>query len=109
MNVPKIILEQLGGQRFIVTTGSSHFVGDGCTLRMNLSKNISKANRLFITLDADDTYTMRFFHYTAPRFNTKTYTFTEEKVKNIKEISGVYCDMLSEIFEQTTGLYTRLF
>lgn len=108
MRVADIILQQLGGGRFIAMTGSKNFVSDGNTLRMSLAKNSSKANRLWITLDGDDTYTMRFFKYAAPRFNTKTCTFTEEKVTEIKKISGVYCDMLQDIFTNTTGLYTRI-
>lgn len=108
MRVADIILEQLGGYRFTVMTGAHGFIADGNTLRMMLTKNASKANRLWITLDGDDTYTMRFFKYTAPRFNTKTCTFTEEKVTEIKKISGVYCDQLQDIFTETTGLYTRI-
>lgn len=107
MRVADIILNQLGGGRFAAMTGSSHFVSDGNTLRMSLAKNSSKANRLYITLDPDDTYTMRFFRYSAPRFNSKTISFTDEKITEIKEIKGVYCDMLQGIFTQVTGLYTR--
>lgn len=109
MDIPRIILNQLGGQHFIVATGSNHFVGDKNTLRMNLTKNNSGANRLWITLDYDDTYTMRFFHYTSPRLNKKTYTFTDAKTKEIKTYSGIYCDQLRELFEETTELYTSLF
>lgn len=108
MRVADIILEQLGGYRFAVMTGSKNFIADGNTLRMSLVRNSSKANRLWITLDGDDTYTMRFFKYTAPRFNTKTCTFTKEKVTEIKKISGVYCDQLQDIFTEVTGLYTRI-
>ena len=102
------ILEQLGGNKFIVMTGSKNFVADGNTLRMTLAKNVSKANRLYITLNADDTYTMRFFKCTAPRFNSKTLSFTNEKIKDIKIVNGVYCDMLRNIFETVTELYTSL-
>lgn len=108
MRVADIILEQLVGHKFVVMTGSKNFLADGNTLRMNLAKNGSKANRLWITLDADDTYTMRFFKYTAPRFNSKTLTFTEEKITEVREHKGVYCDMLQDIFTEVTGLYTRL-
>ena len=52
MKVAEKILEQLGGQKFIAMTGANHFVADGNTLRMALPKNASKANRLYITLDA---------------------------------------------------------
>ena len=60
MKVANMILEQLGGQKFLAMTGANHLVADGNTLRMTLPKNASKANRLYITLDATDTYTMHF-------------------------------------------------
>lgn len=44
MRVADIILNQLGGNKFVVMTGSKNFVSDGNTLRMNLAKNCSKAN-----------------------------------------------------------------
>lgn len=108
MRVADIILEQLGGHRFVVMTGSKNFLSDGNKLRMTLAKNMSKANRLEITLDADDTYTMRFYKFTAGRFSKKTWTFTDDKITEIKSFSGVYCDMLQDIFTQVTGMYTSL-
>lgn len=108
MTVANIIYNQLGGNKFVVMTGSKNFLDDGNTLRMALAKNASKANRLWITLEADDTYTMRFFKYTAPRYSTKTYTFSDEKITEVRTIKGVYCDMLQELFTEVTGLYTRL-
>lgn len=108
MTVAQIIYQQLGGNKFVVMTGSKNFLDDGNTLRMALAKNASKANRLWITLEADDTYTMRFFRYTAPRYSTKTYTFSDEKITEVRTIKGVYCDMLQELFTEVTGLYTRL-
>lgn len=107
MRVAEIILNQLGGNRFVAMTGSKNFVSDGNTLRMSLYKNASKANRLWITLDPDDTYTMRFFRYTAPRVNSKTMRFYPEKVTEVKTIHTVYCDQLQDLFTEVTGLYTR--
>jgi hypothetical protein len=108
MRVAETILEQLGGNKFLVMTGAKNLVADGNTLRMQLPKNMSKANRLYITLEADDTYTMRFFKYTAGRLNMKTLEYTEDKVKEVKTVQGVYCDMLQGIFTETTGMYTHL-
>ena len=108
MEIANTILTQLGGNKFIAMTGSKNFVADGNTLRMTLARNASKANGLYITLEADDTYTMRFFKYTAPRFNSKTLTFTDEKIKDVEVISGVYFDMLQSIFTRVTGMYTSL-
>ena len=111
MKVANIILQQLGGNRFIAMTGASHFVSDGNTLRMNLPRNASKANRLYITLAADDTYTMRFFYYRAGgwRVNHKTMTVTETKTveRDVYKIEGVYFDQLQSIFTKQTGLYTH--
>lgn len=108
MSVPQIILEQLGGQKFIAMTGCKNFVGDKNMLRMTIPKNMSKANRLEITL-VNDLYNMRFYKYTAPRLNKKTYEFIDEKIVEIELFEGVYADMLQELFTQVTGMYTRLF
>ena len=108
MSVANVILQQLGGNKFIVMTGSKHFLSDGNTLRMSLTKNDSKANRLEVTLDADDTYTMRFYKYTAGRLNKKTLSWTEDKVVEVYKVNGVYWDMLQAVFTEITGLATRL-
>lgn len=108
MSVANTILEQLGGNRFIAMTGAKNFLADGNTLRMTLPKNRSKANRLYITLDAMDTYTMYFFKFTAGRLNKKTFAWTPDKQEDIEKISGVYADMLQDIFTSVTGMYTHL-
>ena len=108
MRVTDIILEQLGGSKFLAMTGANHLLSDRNTLRMNLPKNASKANRLWITLNANDTYTMNFFRFTAGKLNKKTFTWTEDKKVNVKEFKGVYCDMLQDIFTSVTGMYTHL-
>lgn len=108
MTVANEILKQLGGNKFLAMTGANHLLSDGNTLRMNLPKNASKANRLWITLNADDTYTMNFFKFTAGRLNKKTFVWTEDKKVDVKEVKGVYCDMLQDIFTSVTGMYTSL-
>lgn len=108
MKVADIILEQLGGNKFLAMTGAKNLLADGNTLRMTLPKNRSKANRLYITLDPDDTYTMRFFRFTAGRLNMKTFAWIEDKTMEVKETSGVYADMLQDIFTSVTGMATHL-
>ena len=108
ITVANTIYQQLGAGRFTAMTGAKNFVYDNNSLRMTLPKNMSKANRLTITLNWDDTYTMRFWKYTAGRLNKKTFEWIPEKITEIKEINGVYCDMLQEILTETTGMYTRL-
>lgn len=108
MEVATTILEQLGGNKFLAMTGAHHLVADGNTLRMQLPKNMSKANRLHITLDWDDTYTMRFFKYTPGRLNMKTLEWKEDKEEEVRTLKGVYWDMLQELFAEVTGMYTHL-
>lgn len=99
--IAQTILQQIGGRRFTVMTGSKNFIDMGKGLRMNLSRNQTQANRLEITLDeSTDTYTMRFYKQSITKhFNVK--------IKEIAEYDMVYCDMLEEMFTSVTGLYTR--
>ncbi|WP_455643767.1 hypothetical protein [Parabacteroides sp.] len=97
-----IILQQLGGNKFIVMTGSKYFVydrnEDGNTyLRMKLTRNRSKAQYLRIILNSSDLYDMIFY-----RFDRKDNHIV------VKEHNNVYCDQLQELFTETTGLYTHL-
>ncbi len=106
--VADIILWQLGGRRFQVMTGSKNFLSDGNTLCMTLARNGSGANRLHITLEMDDTYTMRFFHFTPSRLNSKTLKWSEENTREIAEYEGIYAEDLCRIFTSVTGLETQL-
>ena len=112
MSIAQTILQQLGGNRFVAMTGAHHFLSDGNTLRMQLPRNASRANRLWITLDWDDTYTMRFFYYRpgGTRIDYKRMKVHELREINetVYEISGIYCDQLQEIFTAQTGMYTHL-
>ena len=114
-DLSRTIIQQLGGNHFIAMTGTKDFIMDTekDTLRMSLTRNASKANRLYITYNPDDTYTMRFFRYTAPRFKIdhKKQTFTQypEKITEVRTFEHIYCDQLQELFTEVTGMYTRLF
>ena len=100
--VAKIILQQIGGSRFLTMTGSRDLINLGNGLRMSLSRNKTSANRLEIIYDEGaDLYNLRFYRQS---FSKKTF---EVKTKDIKKIDGVYCDMLEDIFTDVTGLYTR--
>ncbi|HJG89326.1 hypothetical protein [Barnesiella viscericola] len=100
--IAQTILEQIGGRRFAVMTGSKNFTDLGNGLLMNLAKNTTSANRLEIIYDeVTDLYNMRFYRKT---FSKKTF---ESKTKDIAKYEGVYFDMLEYIFTEETGLYTR--
>lgn len=49
--IAKTILEQIGGRRFAVITGSKDFIDMGNGLRMSLARNKTSANRLDIIYD----------------------------------------------------------
>lgn len=108
--IAETILDQLGGGRFIVMTGSKNFIADGNTLRMTLARNASKANRLDITLNGKDLYDMRFYRYTAPRYSTRGGQFRTypEKITEVKTYNDIFFDQLQELFTSVTGLYTKL-
>jgi len=102
------ILQQLGGRKFVAMTGSKNMLFAEITesnpniwLRMDLSKNSGKVNRLKIVLNANDTYTMKFY-------NQRIVNYTDVKISNEQTFEGVYCDQLREIFTKVTGLYTTL-
>lgn len=97
MQVAKTILEQLGGNKFVVMTGSKNFLAGENFIRMNLTRNKAKAKWLKITLNGKDLYDMDFF--TAD----KNFNLTS-KVK----FEDVYFDQLQSFFTKATGLYTSL-
>lgn len=96
METYKIIFSQLGGNKFLVTTGSKNLLSSKNGLSMHLAKNKSGAKYLEITLAGDDTYTLKF---------TK---LVKSNLVTVKLIEGVYCDNLQSVFTEVTGLYTHL-
>lgn len=114
--IAQIILEQLGGNKFLVMTGSKvKYCGDNngnSYIMFSLTKNLLHAQFLKITLTAMDDYTMQFskikrtLNKDLAKLGIKIY---DEEHQILKTIEGVYCDMLQDIFEEQTGLYTTLF
>jgi len=105
------ILNQLGGNKFIAMTGSKNFVSDTNSLRMSLTQNKARAKWLRITLNSMDTYKLEFI--TSKKTLNKEYAaigvkIYDEQAITVKELDGVYCDQLQEIFTSVTGLYTHL-
>lgn len=132
MNIATTILQQLGGNHFIVMTGAKNFIAIKDGIRFTIGRNGSKANMVQIILKWDDTYTMQFWRkgsvinpYTIlmkqagkglerDAFNEAVKKATEKAKKNaepklLKEYDGIYCDQLQELFTEYTGLYTKLF
>lgn len=108
IEIANTIIAQLGGSKFTAMTGSKNFAAIKNGVTMNLARNISGANRLEITLNAGDTYDMRFYRYTRGRMNLKTFTTSPDKIKEIKSYSDIYADQLQGIFTDVTGMDTHL-
>jgi len=102
------IINQLGGNKFTAMTGSKNFIALDNGVRMDLTKNMSGANKLYITLDGADLYNMKFIKYTPGRLNKKTFAYTDDKTTEIKEYNGIFAEQLQELFTVTTGLDTHL-
>jgi len=102
MNVATIILQQLGGNKFIAMTGAKNLVSDGQSLNFKLPNNFAKKgiNFVKITLMPTDTYKMVF-----SKITWKGYVPT---VKPIQEYTDVYNDQLQTLFTEATGLDTHL-
>ena len=96
MQVAKTILEQLGGAgRLQVMTGAYNFVAypNGVSFKF---KN-RKVNYVKITLNGMDLYDVEFLKLTV------------NSQKKVAEFEDIYFDQLIDIFEETTGMYLRLF
>ena len=102
-SIAATILSQLGGNKFIVMTGSKNFgfsenKKGNAQLSFHVTRNAVKAQFCTIELTSLDTYNMIF-----TKLNKKTY-----ELITIKEEKGLYNDMLQSTFTNVTGLYTSL-
>jgi len=97
------ILAQLGGRQFTTMVGAKYITACDDTPLGGLSlrfKMCSKANYIKITVDEMDTYTVAFH-----RINSRNI---EKSMTPVKVYTGVYNDMLQDIFKSYTGLETSL-
>jgi hypothetical protein len=99
----EIILEQLGGRRFLAMTGARDLYFDDTGLRFALPNQfaLQGINRVQIALTPMDTYTLRAHCVKSKRGGMPTVTL-------IDEIDGIYWEELAAVFERLTGLRTRL-
>lgn len=96
LEIAKIILAQMGGNKLKVMVGAKDFVTieNGLQFRFMRSNGI---NMVRVVLDEGaDLYNMEFISMHGGSIKQKAYH------------EGVYCDQLTSIFEKETGLYTSL-
>lgn len=97
MTVATTILQQLGGGQFAAMVGLrdviAHPMGVQFSIGEGAACGISKV-RIFLT--PSDVYTMEFF------------SKRKGEWVSVQQYDEVYCDMLQDLFEQTTGFYCTL-
>lgn len=99
MPIAEIILQQIGGNKFIAMTGAKYLCSTDNSLRFQLPARFAKngINYVIISLNSDDLYDIEFAKLRADRLTT------------IGEIeTGVYAEDLQKFFTARTGLDTRL-
>ena len=100
-NIAKTILQQLGGNKFISTTGAKNFtnIPNGLSFKIAITgAGITKQNINYIKIimNSSNTYTMEF----------GITRITEYKI--INTIKDVHAEQLQKIFTRETGLETHL-
>lgn len=90
------ILAQLGGGRFLAMTGAKGLLGLPNGLAFQIGRNATRANRVRVTLDASDTYTIT------------TSRYAKLNVTPVAKLEGVYAEDLQRAFTDLTGLDTHL-
>lgn len=91
------ILNQLGGNRFIMMTGAKHFGVGKEGLSFKIGRNSKQVNHIKIDYDRGrDLYNMKFDWV------------TKRGIKNKKTLKGIYADQLQKVFTMHTGMYTSL-
>ena len=95
---PKQLLQQLGGNRFIMMVGAKNLAVDKSRneLHMKIGRNSKGVNFVRIKLSSMDLYDMEFLQVRAGKIKIKS------KVKD------VYADQLGKMFKKHTGLNVRL-
>lgn len=112
------ILTQLGGNKFLLMTGSKvkyYKIEDGLlSLVFSLTRNKNKYQFLTISLNVLDLYDMTFSKVNPPTkkeidkwFNGEAPDYPEAKVTK-ELIENVYVEDLQTIFTEKTGLFTCL-
>lgn len=99
--VAKTILQQLGGNKFIVMTGAKNFIAgnnNDLTFRLPGGGGFCKngINAVRIALTPADEYDLTFWRVRG------------KYCKVIEEVKGIYVDQLQEVFTRVTGLDTHL-
>ena len=94
----EVILQQLGGNKFIAMTGAKNLgtSGNKKNLSFSIGRNSKSITHVKITLTSADLY------------DVEVINARGAKIKVVKKVKGVYADMLQKIFTKYTGMRTSL-
>ena len=95
MSIGQTVAEQIGRHAFVMI-GARDILTTERGLQFAVGRNERKVSKIAITLEADDTYTMRF------------YAGRGLGLREIAAATMVYADSLRPTIEAHTGLYTSL-
>jgi len=92
------MINQLGGGRFRMMTGAKDFVFDNSkkSLTFKIGRNAKGVTHVRITLNGRDLYDVEWLAVRGGKVTTKA------------KDDGIYADMLRDVFENRTGMYTSL-
>ena len=113
----RTIIQQIGGSKFLVMTGSKfQYYGYDklgyVYLMIKLTRNPSKAQYLKIQLNSNDLYDLTFSRIKKtlnPEYKAMGIKIYDEENVIIKKYKDVYADRLQDIFTWVTGMLTRLY
>jgi hypothetical protein len=114
--VARTILEQLGGQRFVVMTGAKNFIGGPDSLSFKIPKT-RRIRGVRITRTPADTYTVEFFTWGRRARQVHKVRRTREQkdsggrygcLDTVATVEDVYAGQLRDVFTRVTGLQTSL-
>lgn len=95
-SVAKIILQQLGANKFAAMTGAKHFVAGDNHLIFQIPSANEGINKVKVLLNSYDTYNVAFYRQRGI------------KLTLVAEHKGIYVDCLQSLFTKVTGLDTHL-
>ena len=99
----KVLLKQLGGNKFIMMTGAKNFGLGPKGIGFKIGRNSKKINYIRIDLDrGKDLYNIEFIRMARKKGEVSP------TLKVVKKIKGVYADQLQKMFTKYTGMYTSL-
>jgi hypothetical protein len=97
VEIASTILQQLGGGRFTTMTGAYNYVAGDADISFRLPAGArEEINLVRVILEANDTYRMQFLKWKRSNF------------VQVREVGGVYSDMLGQVFTDVTGLDVTL-